>query len=61
MKAKAEKRVQPTYEHLRGEIARLHAGFSDRLRTIAEFALEHPTEMALGTVAEVALRAKVQP
>ena len=28
---------------------------------IAEFALEHPTDMALGTVAEVATRAKVQP
>ena len=35
--------------------------FSDRLKVIAEFALEHPTEMALGTVAEVASRAKVQP
>jgi len=61
MKAKAETLRQSTYEHLRGEIARLHPGFSDRLQTIAEFALEHPTEMALGTVAEVALRAKVQP
>ena len=28
---------------------------------IAEFALDHPTDMALGTVAEVAQRAKVQP
>ena len=28
---------------------------------IAEFALDHPTDMALGTVAEVAERAKVQP
>jgi DNA-binding MurR/RpiR family transcriptional regulator len=61
MKAKEKSSSQSTYEHLRGEIARLHPGFSDRLRTIAEFALEHPTEMALGTVAEVALRAKVQP
>lgn len=49
------------YEELRAEIARRHPGFSDRLKTIAEFALEHPTEMALGTVAEVANRAKVQP
>ncbi len=61
MKTKEKSPGQSTYEHLRGEIARLHPGFSDRLRTIAEFALEHPTEMALGTVAEVALRAKVQP
>jgi len=61
MKVKEKSPSQSTYERLRGEIARLHPGFSDRLRTIAEFALEHPTEMALGTVAEVALRAKVQP
>jgi DNA-binding MurR/RpiR family transcriptional regulator len=46
---------------LRAEIARRHPDFSDRLKTIAEFALEHPTEMALGTVAEVANKAKVQP
>lgn len=50
-----------THEELRREIARQHGTFSDRLRVIAEFALEHPTEMALGTVAEVAQRAKVQP
>lgn len=49
------------YETLRSEIARRHARFSDRLRVIAEFALDHPTDMALGTVAEVAQRAKVQP
>jgi len=49
------------YETLRSEIARRHAHFSDRLRVIAEFALDHPTDMALGTVAEVAQRAKVQP
>jgi DNA-binding MurR/RpiR family transcriptional regulator len=50
-----------TYEALRAEIARRHARFSDRLKVIAEFALDHPTDMALGTVAEVAQRAKVQP
>lgn len=49
------------YEELRAEIARRHPDFSDRLKKIAEFALEHPTEMALGTVAEVANRANVQP
>src|SRR4051794_6027237 len=49
------------YEALRGEIARRHPDFSDRLKVIGEYALEHPTEMALGTVAEVASRAKVQP
>jgi len=50
-----------TYETLRAEIARRHARFADRLKVIAEFALDHPTDMALGTVAEVAQRAKVQP
>jgi len=49
------------YEALRAEIARQHSRFSDRLKVIAEFALDYPTEMALGTVAEVAQRAKVQP
>lgn len=63
MSAKAKSKVSraDTYEELRQKIARLHSDFSDRLRVIAEFALEHPTEMALGTVAEVAQRAKVQP
>ncbi len=50
-----------TYEALREEIARRYPGLSDRLQLIAQFALEHPTDMALGTVAEVSARAKVQP
>jgi DNA-binding MurR/RpiR family transcriptional regulator len=49
------------YEALRAEIARQHPQFSNRLKVIAEFALDYPTEMALGTVAEVAQRANVQP
>lgn len=49
------------YEKLRSDIAARHATLSARLRHIAEFALENPTEMALGTVAEVAKRAAVQP
>ncbi len=49
------------YDALREEIAQRYPGLSDRLRLIAEFALDHPTDMALGTVAEVAARAKVQP
>ena len=49
------------YERLRSEIAARHATLSDRLRKIAEFALENPTDMALGTVAEVAKRAGAQP
>ncbi|MFM9847923.1 MAG: MurR/RpiR family transcriptional regulator [Hyphomicrobiaceae bacterium] len=50
-----------TYDALREAIAQRYPGLSDRLQLIAEFALEHPTDMALGTVAEVAVRAKVQP
>jgi DNA-binding MurR/RpiR family transcriptional regulator len=49
------------YETLREAIAQKYPGLSDRLQLIARFALEHPTDMALGTVAEVAARAKVQP
>jgi DNA-binding MurR/RpiR family transcriptional regulator len=49
------------YDALREEIAHRYPGLSDRLRLIAEFALDHPIDMALGTVAEVAARAKVQP
>lgn len=59
------KKAGPTetdaYERLRALIAARHAGLSDRLRKIAEFALENPTDMALGTVAEVARRAGAQP
>lgn len=50
-----------TYDALRSEIARRHPHFSGRLQQIAEFALDHPTDIALGTVAEVAHRAGVQP
>jgi DNA-binding MurR/RpiR family transcriptional regulator len=61
MAARAANRLRNSYETLRTEIARRHAGFADRLKQIAEFALDHPTDMALGTVAEVAQRAGVQP
>ncbi len=50
-----------TYDALRSEIARRHPRLSGRLKQIAEFALDHPTDIALGTVAEVAHRAGVQP
>lgn len=50
-----------THEALREAIARRYPSLSDRLQLIAQFALDHPTDMALGTVAEVAARAKVQP
>ncbi|MGE3067132.1 MAG: MurR/RpiR family transcriptional regulator [Hyphomicrobiaceae bacterium] len=60
-KPKAAPDPQASYEALRGEIARRHPRFASRLKQIAEFALDHPTEIALGTVAEVAERASVQP
>jgi DNA-binding MurR/RpiR family transcriptional regulator len=59
--ARAAARPPDGYEAMRAEIARRHPHFADRLKQIAEFALEHPTDMALGTVAEVAQRAGVQP
>jgi DNA-binding MurR/RpiR family transcriptional regulator len=61
MTARTAPRPHDSYEGLRSEIARRHARFADRLKLIAEFALDHPTDMALGTVAEVAGRAGVQP
>ena len=39
----------------------MHAQLSRRLRQIAAFALEHPTAMALETIADIARSADVQP
>ncbi len=50
-----------TYENLRTQIARKHAQLSDRLRRIAEFAVQNPNDMALETVATLAGRIGVQP
>jgi DNA-binding MurR/RpiR family transcriptional regulator len=50
-----------TYETLRAQIARKHAELSDRLRRIAEFAVQNPNDMALETVASLAGRIGVQP
>ena len=49
------------YEELRATIAKRHGKLSDRLRRIAEFAVQHPNEMALDTVASLAQRIGVQP
>lgn len=49
------------YEELRATIAKRHGELSDRLRRIAEFAVQHPNEMALDTVASLAQRIGVQP
>ena len=50
-----------TYEDLRSLIARKHPELSDRLRRIAEFAVQHPNDMALKTVAALADSIGVQP
>ncbi|NNG04585.1 MAG: MurR/RpiR family transcriptional regulator [Inquilinus sp.] len=58
-----EKRLTPaeTYEDLRAQISARHGALSRRLQQIAEFALQHPNEMALETVAAIAERAQVHP
>src|SRR3569833_3317327 len=50
-----------SYDELRGAIAQRHRALSGRLQQIAEFVLAHPTDVALGTVAEVAQRSGVPP
>jgi len=50
-----------SYDELRGAIAQRHRALSSRLQQIAEFVLDHPTDVALGTVAEVAERSGVPP
>lgn len=50
-----------TFDELKSEIARRQLGLPARLRQIAEFAVHHPNDMALGTVASIAGRARVQP
>jgi DNA-binding MurR/RpiR family transcriptional regulator len=50
-----------TYEDLRAAISREHPRLSRQLQRIAEFALEHPHELALSTVAAAAARLEVQP
>ncbi len=40
-----------SYDELRGAIAQKHRALSGRLQQIAEFVLDHPTDVALGTVA----------
>ncbi len=50
-----------SFDDLKQLISSRYGELSGRLQQIAEFALEHPNEMALGTVAAVATRAGVQP
>jgi DNA-binding MurR/RpiR family transcriptional regulator len=46
---------------LRAEISARYDTLSKRLQQIARFALDHPTDMALETIAVIASRAGVQP
>ena len=50
-----------TYEELKGNLSRAYPGLSPQLQRIASFALEHPHDMALDTVATLARGAGVQP
>ncbi|WP_088344776.1 MULTISPECIES: MurR/RpiR family transcriptional regulator [Rhodomicrobium] len=49
------------YEAFRALVTSLQAQLPRRLLQVAEFALRHPEEMALGTAASLAARAQVQP
>jgi DNA-binding MurR/RpiR family transcriptional regulator len=50
-----------SFEQLKGELARTYPGLSPQLQAIATYALEHPHDMALYTVARLAKGAGVQP
>lgn len=59
--ARTDETPPETYDALRAAIAGRHAGFSQRLRQIAEYALDNPDAVALETVAGIAEAAGVQP
>ena len=50
-----------TYEEMQQEIGRRFPSLSRQLQRIARFALEHPQDVALDTVAEAAGKVEVQP
>jgi DNA-binding MurR/RpiR family transcriptional regulator len=49
------------YEQLRAEVTARYDSLSKRLRQIANFAWDHPTDMAMETIAVIAKRSEVQP
>jgi len=51
----------PDYETLRRRIITERAGMPKRLAQIAKFAVDHPDEIALGTVGSIAAQVEVQP
>jgi DNA-binding MurR/RpiR family transcriptional regulator len=50
-----------SYEDLRREITRRHTDLSDRLQRIAQYAVDHPDDIALNTVSTLASEIGVQP
>ncbi|HEY3488007.1 MAG TPA: MurR/RpiR family transcriptional regulator [Gammaproteobacteria bacterium] len=57
-----EERLPPAdYDSLRAEVTARYETLSKRLRQIANFAWDHPTDMAMETTAVIAKRAGVQP
>jgi DNA-binding MurR/RpiR family transcriptional regulator len=50
-----------SFEQLQSAIAANYQGLSRRLRQVAEYALAHPDDMALETIAVIATRAEVPP
>jgi DNA-binding MurR/RpiR family transcriptional regulator len=48
-------------ERLRADIVRRYEDLSPRLQQVAQFALDHPNDMGLQTLAVIAGRCKVQP
>ena len=53
--------VSRDLEKLRAEIVRRYDSLSPRLKQVAVFALDHPSDMGLQTLAVIASRCKVQP
>jgi DNA-binding MurR/RpiR family transcriptional regulator len=49
------------YEAFRAKVTDIQSELPRRLLQVADFALRHPEEMALGTAASIAARAQVQP
>ena len=50
-----------TYEELRAVLSSGTVHFPKRLRQVAIFMWQHPSDVALGTIAQVAAQAGVQP
>ncbi|MEX2198088.1 MAG: MurR/RpiR family transcriptional regulator [Burkholderiales bacterium] len=50
-----------TFDDLKGDLSRAYPALSPQLQRIASYALEHPQEVALETVARLAREARVQP